>query len=752
MALTRPKISNINTDIVGFLDPITVLHQGATQPNVDVGFLFNRANGLVPNAAMYWSETLQSFSYVLTANTGVTDSNITPSSYANVSIGNLLMINNAGIFVGGNIGFPGSVLASDGTKSYWTAAGGFSGGSVPLQTIFANTIQSTSTTTGAVTIGGGLGVAANVYVGGNLIVAGNTYAQNTLSITTSVIDTGSMSVTGLTTLSNISMSGNINTNTQISSNKIATTGNIVISSGVASTNSSTGALTVIGGAGISGSLYISGNVVSTGTAYTQIPAGTTAERPGTGALGMIRYNSTISSYEGYGAGSAWSSLGGVKSVDGKAYISAETSAGAGDDVLRFYSGSTGTSTQVMWASGANISILPSTTSSSTTTGALQVTGGVGVQGALYAGSVFDNGNRVLTSLGSSGTGNLTVSVSAPASTTVSLPTTGPGATTVGSSTSIPVITTDAYGRISALTSSAVSTTINLAGTSGTGSVAGGGTLTFASSNGITATASSSTITINSPQDLRTTASPTFVTPSVSSLLAGTTTVAVSSISGAALGTINDATTGWSAPGIGFGSGTGGHGGIVYGGGQFYFGTENGSASGTMTTRMTLTNAGVLTAYNNILPSANVSYNLGSTTAWWNMVYGKAVQAQYADLAENYVPDHPYEPGTVVVFGGEAEITVTNIDHDSAVAGVVSTNPAYLMNSMTDGLPIALQGRVPCRVQGPVKKGQVLVTSTTPGVAQTIDNTKFIPGCVVGKALESINTNSIETIEVVVGKH
>jgi hypothetical protein len=135
-----------------------------------------------------------------------------------------------------------------------------------------------------------------------------------------------------------------------------------------------------------------------------------------------------------------------------------------------------------------------------------------------------------------------------------------------------------------------------------------------------------------------------------------------------------------------------------------------------------------------------------------MVYGKAVQAQYADLAENYTTDYPYEPGTVVVFGGEAEITVTSTDHDPAVAGVVSTNPAYLMNSMTDGLPIALQGRVPCRVQGPVKKGQVLVTSTTPGVAQAIDNTKFVPGCVIGKALETINTNTIETIEVVVGKH
>jgi hypothetical protein len=79
---------------------------------------------------------------------------------------------------------------------------------------------------------------------------------------------------------------------------------------------------------------------------------------------------------------------------------------------------------------------------------------------------------------------------------------------------------------------------------------------------------------------------------------------------------------------------------------------------------------------------------------------------------------------------------------------------YLL-SATDGdspgLPVALTGRVPCQVQGPVVKGRVLVTSNIAGVAQGIDNSKFLPGCIVGKALEAINTNTIETIEVVVGR-
>jgi hypothetical protein len=132
------------------------------------------------------------------------------------------------------------------------------------------------------------------------------------------------------------------------------------------------------------------------------------------------------------------------------------------------------------------------------------------------------------------------------------------------------------------------------------------------------------------------------------------------------------------------------------------------------------------------------------------VYGVSVQAKYADLAEHYVADADYPAGTVVVFGGEKEITISTQSHDTAVAGIISTNPAYLMNAAVAGLPVALQGRVPCRVQGPVKKGDVLVTGTTPGVAQRI-GINWQPGCVLGKALETINTNNIQTIEVVVGR-
>jgi len=154
---------------------------------------------------------------------------------------------------------------------------------------------------------------------------------------------------------------------------------------------------------------------------------------------------------------------------------------------------------------------------------------------------------------------------------------------------------------------------------------------------------------------------------------------------------------------------------------------------------------------NILPSANISYNLGSTVSWWNNFYGKAIQAQYADLAEHYTADDLYGPGTVVVFGGAKEITVSNISHDPRVAGVISTNPAYLMNAANAGLPVALTGRVPCQVQGPVAKGDCLVNISV-GTAGRLDPALHQHGCIIGKSLNTIIDDSIQTIEIAVGRY
>ena len=132
-----------------------------------------------------------------------------------------------------------------------------------------------------------------------------------------------------------------------------------------------------------------------------------------------------------------------------------------------------------------------------------------------------------------------------------------------------------------------------------------------------------------------------------------------------------------------------------------------------------------------------------------------MQATYsADLAEWYTSDKKHEPGTVLVFGGDAETTTTNVEGDTRVAGVVSTDPAYVLNgqleTVENAVCVALQGRVPCRVVGKIKKGQMLITSKIPGVAVAGgDDIKV--GTVVGKALLDYDSDHIGTIEIAVGR-
>ena len=132
-------------------------------------------------------------------------------------------------------------------------------------------------------------------------------------------------------------------------------------------------------------------------------------------------------------------------------------------------------------------------------------------------------------------------------------------------------------------------------------------------------------------------------------------------------------------------------------------------------------------------------------------YLTATQAQYADLAEIYKSDADYEPGTVVVFGGEHEVTQCNRLLDHRVAGVVSTAPAYLMNKDADGVAVALRGKVPCKVEGPVRKGDLLVTNVTPGTATTLTDDSPAPAgyCVIGKSLEDNNDAGIKLVNIVV---
>ena len=152
----------------------------------------------------------------------------------------------------------------------------------------------------------------------------------------------------------------------------------------------------------------------------------------------------------------------------------------------------------------------------------------------------------------------------------------------------------------------------------------------------------------------------------------------------------------------------------------------------------------------IEPDTDATYDIGTSLKGYNTVYAKATSAQYADLAEVYTSDSQYDVGTVVVFGGDAEITQSTLANDTAVAGVISEDPAYLMNSGSEGQPVALVGKVKCKVHGMISKGDLLTTSGEhPGHAKKAMSP--VLGSIVGKAMEDSTTAGESVILISVGR-
>jgi len=196
-----------------------------------------------------------------------------------------------------------------------------------------------------------------------------------------------------------------------------------------------------------------------------------------------------------------------------------------------------------------------------------------------------------------------------------------------------------------------------------------------------------------------------------------------------------------------------------------------SATGNLTANSVFSNGQISSTGNVFAPNVDVSTgtvfcgnivnvnansvgNIGSAAKPFNRVFAQSTSAQYADLAEMYTADAGYVAGTVMEFGGSAEITQSSHSHSIRVAGIISTNPSYLMNATLTGqhvVPVALVGRVPCQVVGTIAKGDRLVTSDIPGVATTLDMSKYQPACIIGKSLENYNSPEVGVIEVAVGR-
>ena len=151
-------------------------------------------------------------------------------------------------------------------------------------------------------------------------------------------------------------------------------------------------------------------------------------------------------------------------------------------------------------------------------------------------------------------------------------------------------------------------------------------------------------------------------------------------------------------------------------------------------------------------NANGVGNIGSSSTYFNTIFAKATSAEYADLAERFAADAVYPAGTVVMLGGEKEITIATDELSDDVFGVISTRAAYTMNGAAGNdethPPIAMTGRVPVLVTGTVRKGDRLVAAGM-GLARAAKKNEITALNVIGRALTNKTTSGEGTVEAVV---
>ena len=186
--------------------------------------------------------------------------------------------------------------------------------------------------------------------------------------------------------------------------------------------------------------------------------------------------------------------------------------------------------------------------------------------------------------------------------------------------------------------------------------------------------------------------------------------------------------------------------------------SNATTAGTVTTaaQPNITSVGTLTSLivSGSLTTTQITTGSAATpgtiTGNWALTSGSRLESTYADLAEYYSADKHYPAGTILAFGGDLEVTVAGIETNK-VAGVVSADPAYVMNGMIQcehPVTIALQGRVPCKVKGKIYKGDMLISAGGGYAKAAITEPKM--GTVIGKALQDFDGEE-GVIEVVVGR-
>jgi hypothetical protein len=611
----------------------------------------------------------------------------------------------------GSTGFPAGSAASpgvfyaDGTNTglYWP-----SGSSIAVSALgvkraeFSSATDTTSTTTGALQVAGGVGLTGNLYAGGIVRFTDETESSG--------VATGAVVISG-----GVGIAKNLNVN-----GDIQVTGDFTVAGTFTTTASD--------------SLAIN-------DPFLFLATNNTGDALDTGFISKYVDGATVSRYSGFFR----DVTDGVYKVFANLTVEPSTTVNTTDPSFQLAD----FSAKNISASGS-IQALSGTAASSTTTGALQVTGGVGITGGIYAASLdLGSGNIATTGflsnvagINASGVVRTTGILYANSGVASSSTTTGAlqvigGVGITGNITAGNVAATNLTGTL--LTAS--QTNITAVGTLTTGTW---NATTIATNRGGTGLTS---FTTNGALYATSTSALTTGTLPIASGGTGSTSTTYCNLTTNVTGTLPVASGGTGITSFGAGIatflGTPSSANLASavtdetGSGALVFGT-----SPTFTTQIT-TPAIVKSGSNGV-------GNIGQSNNSYDTVHAKATSAQYADVAERYLADSDYEPGTVLHFGGDYEVSQCNADACTRVAGVVSTNPAYIMNSQLEGehvVEVALLGRVPCKVEGTVQRGDMMVSAGN-GRARAEANPKL--GTVIGKALENFN-GDVGVIEVVVGR-
>jgi hypothetical protein len=786
--------TTINNEQAGNLIVGTPLTFVATNANIQYGGNQNSFLQLAMQNASGGNNA--STDFVATANNGTNDDTfidmgINSSGYSNATYA-ITYPNDGYLFVQGNTTTNGGnlVLATMTNKDIVFATGGQALNNEVMRITSGNvvaiksTVSSTSTTTGAFKVAGGAGIAGALYAG-TIFDAGNRVVTSVTPTAGTGISLGSVVSTGPATSWIITNTGVVSLTASTGLSVSSTTGAITITN--------TGVTSAAAGTGISLSAS-SGAVTFTNSGVTAI-AGTTNQIAASASTGSVTLSlpSTVAintlnaatigniSANHVGTGTYLTSLSGgsitAASVPNSALTNSSVTVTAGTGLSGGGAVSLGGTVTITNAGVTAVTGTSGQITASASTGSVALslpsTLNLSIVNAATLGNVGANvvgTGTYLTGLNASNLSSGTV----------------PSAQISGAYTGITQVGTLTAGAIgtgftaipnSALANSSVTVTAGT-GLSGGGAVSLGGTVTITNA-GVTSAVAGTGISVSGA-----TGAVTVTNTGVTSAVAGTD-ISVSGATGAV--TISDTSTLATVTGRGattstavtlnggvtsttgtFSSNIKTTGGGIYGGTQGYakFATTAGDIlldNGTTDTPGVHfyygnnTNFGIDVASSLLRFTTNLDETGGavqaslSTTGTFTatLFAGKATSAQYADLAENYLGDAAYEPGTVVMFGGENEVTLADIE-TTAVAGVVSTNPAHLMNGGLEGetvVALALQGRVPCKVFGPVRKGDMMISAGN-GYAKAAKNPSM--GQVIGKALENLAEGK-GVIEIVVGR-